>query len=222
MGISQILQGRLPETCVPRQWREITSEKFSKLKLTVNQQDRVNRMTAWSLEHLKAKSKEANLGFLLHLAFLQKYLGFTEHRRAGMDKVLDVLFEPEKKGKVGGTYKMRSRNTGPIPFEETEASASSTKKAEGGASLTSSREESLEGGQASPIAEGLIILDDSSAEDGVKSPLRGGLKWSKGRPQKGRRIGILLQSLIRMNRKDLSSRGFFRRTPCKVWLGALW
>lgn len=86
-----------------------------------------------------------------------------------MYKILDVRFRLEKKGKVGGgACKMRSRNPDPVPFEETEASASSI---EGVASLASFGEESSEEEKAFPIAEGLVILNDNPVEDKDEVPL---------------------------------------------------
>jgi hypothetical protein len=83
-----------------------------------------------------------------------------------MARVPDVLFGPEKKGKTEGrTRQTRSRDPDLAPVKETEPSASS---AEGSVSLSSSGEESSEEGQASPVAEGPIILDDSPMRTRMK------------------------------------------------------
>jgi hypothetical protein len=80
--LPNILRGRLPEIRVPRHWREITSKKFPKPKLTAVQQDRVNRMVAWSSQSLKAKGKNRIWDSCFARSFLQKYLGYSEHRCA--------------------------------------------------------------------------------------------------------------------------------------------
>jgi hypothetical protein len=120
-------------------------------------------MVAWSSQSLKAKGEESNLGFLLRPVFLQKYLGYSEHRCAGMARVPDVLFGPKRRERAeGSTRQTRSRDPNPALAKETEPSISST---EGSVSLSLSGEESSGEGQAHPVVEGPIILDDSPDED---------------------------------------------------------
>jgi hypothetical protein len=148
MGTPPILRDRLPEIRVPRHWRNLTSVKFPKPKLTAVQQDKVDRMVAWSSQSLEAEGEESNMGFLLRPEFLQKYLGYSEHRCAGMARVPDVLFGPKKKNRAGGsTRQTRSQDPNPALVKETEPSISST---EGSASFSLSGEESSEKGEPSP------------------------------------------------------------------------
>jgi hypothetical protein len=56
-------------------------------------------MVTWSSQSLEAEGEESNLGFLFRPVFLQKYLGYSEHRCAGMARIPDVLFGPKKKGR---------------------------------------------------------------------------------------------------------------------------
>jgi hypothetical protein len=94
-------------------------------------------MITWSSQSMEAEGEESNLGFLLRPAFLQKHLGFSEHRCAGMARIPDVLFAPKKKGKVeGSTRRTRSKGPNPAPVKEAEPSVSST---EGSVSLSLSR-----------------------------------------------------------------------------------
>jgi hypothetical protein len=83
-------------------------------------------MVAWSTVSMEAEGEESNLGFLLRPANLQKYLGFSEHRCAGMAHIPDALFPSKKKGKAeGSTRRTRSKGPSPAPVKEAEPSASS-------------------------------------------------------------------------------------------------
>jgi hypothetical protein len=165
-----ILWDRPPEARVPRNWGDPKSKRvFPKPKLTAAQQDRLDRMVAWSTVSMEAEGEESNLGFLLRPANLQKYLGFSERRCAGMAHIPDVLFPSKKKVKVeGSTRRTRSKGPSLAPVKDVEPSASSD---EGSVSLSLSSEGGSAGEGAPQIVEGLIVLDDSPGEDEDDVPL---------------------------------------------------
>jgi hypothetical protein len=165
-----ILWDRLPEARVPRHWGDSKSKRgFQKPKLTAAQQDRVDRMVAWSTVSVEAEGEDSNLGFLLRPANLQKYLGFSAHRCGGMAHIPDMLFPSKKKGKAEGTPR-RTRSKGPslAPVKEAEPSSSSE---EGSVSLSLSTEGDSPRGDAPQVVEGPIVLDDSQDDDEDNVPL---------------------------------------------------
>jgi hypothetical protein len=170
--LPSILWDHPPEARVPLKWREPPSKTvFDKPKLTAIQKERLDQMIAWSIAHVEDGSEESNLGFLLRPVNLQKYLGFSVQRCAGMSKIPHPLFpsKKKKKGKVEvSTRRTRSKGSSPAPVKETEPSASS----EGGsASPSSFEEDDLAEDPAPQIVEGPIVLGDSSDEDGDDVPL---------------------------------------------------
>jgi hypothetical protein len=170
--LPSILWDHPPEARVPLKWREPPSKTvFDKPKLTAIQKERLDQMIAWSIAHVEDGSEESNLGFLLRPVNLQKYLGFSVQRCAGMSKIPHPLFpsKKKKKGKVEvSTRRTRSKGSSPAPVKETEHSVSS----EGGsASPSSFEEDDLAEGPAPQIVEGPIVLGDSSDEDGDDVPL---------------------------------------------------
>jgi hypothetical protein len=168
--LPSILWDHPPEARVPLKWGDPMPKRvFPKPRLTATQRDRLDRMIAWSVAHIEAGSEESNLGFLLRPVNLQKYLGFSAQRCAGMANIPHPLFPSKKKGKVeGSTRRTRSKGPSPAPVKEIEPSASSDM---GSASLSSSEEGDSAGHPAPQIVEGPVILDDSSDEDEDEVPL---------------------------------------------------
>jgi hypothetical protein len=170
--LPSILWDHPPEARVPLKWREHPPKTvFPKPRLTATQKDRLDRMIAWSVAHVEDGSEESNLGFLLRPVNLQKYLGFSVQRCAGMSKIPHPLFPSKKKkeGKVEvSTRRTRSKGPSPAPVKEIEPSASSDM---GSASLSSPEEGDSAEHPAPQIVEGPVILDDSSDEDEDEVPL---------------------------------------------------
>jgi hypothetical protein len=170
--LPSILWDHPPEARVPLKWSEHPPKTvFPKPRLTATQKDRLDRMIAWSVAHVEDGSEESNLGFLLRPVNLQKYLGFSAQRCAGMSKIPHPLFPSKKKkeGKVEvSTRRTRSKGPSPAPVKEIEPSASS---GTGSASLSSPEEGDSAEHPAPQIVEGPVVLSDSSDEDEDDVPL---------------------------------------------------
>jgi hypothetical protein len=168
-----ILWDHPPEARVPLKWREHPPKTvFPKPKLTAIQKDRLDRMIAWSVAHVEEGSEESNLGFLLRPINLQKYLGFSVQRCAGMSKIPHPLFPSKKKKKEEkaevSTRRTRSKGPSLAPVKEIELPASSDT---GSASLSSAEGGDSAEHPAPQVVEGPIILGVSSDEDEDDVPL---------------------------------------------------
>lgn len=170
--LPSILWDRPPEARVPLKWREPPSKTvFDKPKLTAIQRERLDQMIAWSIAHVEDGSEESNLGFLLRPVNLQKYLGFSVQRCAGMSKIPHPLFpsKKKKKGEVAVSTRLtRSKGPSPVPVKETELPASSDTWS---ASLSSAEGGDSTEHPAPQVVEGPIILGVSSEEDEDDIPL---------------------------------------------------